>query len=347
MARKPYRVEVNYPTGRRAQYFLTRDIAVGDRRAKVRKYLGTTPPSAADVARFRREFAPDMELRAALKRAELEADRYHPELLDESELRAVETARSLYHSVREQLTINEIAAYEQQFEISYIQGTTSIEGNTLSLDQARDLLVSGLTPRRKKLREINEVQNYRSVVLYRNAHKRRVTLEFIRHLHALVMNNIDFESAGVFRRRDDLGIAGCDLPVTAASLIPTALQGIVGEYYSDLSSGKHPFELAAMFHYRFEMIHPFTDGNGRVGREVFNYLLTRTGYPRLLFLGKDRDRYIDALKKGNSDDFAGMVRDFGRLVVDQRQAILKRRLVEVARPRKKAGQLRLTDFVAT
>lgn len=55
------------------------------------------------------------------------------------------------------LTVNEAEVYEKNFEMHYIQGTTSIEGNTLSLNEAHDLLEYGSIPRSKPLREINEI----------------------------------------------------------------------------------------------------------------------------------------------------------------------------------------------
>lgn len=58
------------------------------------------------------------------------------------------------------------------------------------------------------------------------------------------------------------------------------------KYYDSLQNKAHPFEAAVIFHYEFEAIHPFTDGNGRVGREVFNYMLMREKFPKLLFLGR-------------------------------------------------------------
>lgn len=345
MGRRPFRVEVNYPAGRRPQYFLTRDVSVGDRRAKVRKYLGTTAPEPDQVERYRASYAPEMEYRAALKRADLLAAQYTCHYLTRSLLLDVERVKSIYNGVQGLLTVNEVEAYEASLEILYVQGTTAIEGNTLSIGQARDLLVDSVPPEGKSLREINEVQNFRKVAAYRSSYKRKVTLDFVRHLHALVMDNIDLESAGSFRRRDDLGIIGTEVTVARASEIPKALGDCIDNYYTALSEGKHPFESAAVFHYEFEVVHPFSDGNGRVGREVFNYLLTRSHYPRLLFLGKDRARYLECLKAGTDGNYSKLAAGFARLIVDQRLNILAERLKAVATPRKKVGQTRLSDWV--
>jgi len=345
MGRRPFRVEVNYPVGRRPQYFLTRDISVGNRRAKVRKYLGTTAPDALEIERFRRSYAPEMEYRSALKRADLLAAQYTCDYLSKSLLLDVERVKSIYNEVQELLTVNEVEAYESNFEVSYVQGTTAIEGNTLSLREARNLLVDSIPPEGKSLREINEVQNFRKVAAYRSSYKRKVTLDFIRHIHGLVMDNIDIESAGTFRRRDDLEIIGADVEIARAAQIPDALGHAIEDYYSGIDSGKHPFECAAVFHYDFEIVHPFSDGNGRVGREVFNYMLTRSRYPRLLFLGKERSRYLDCLKAGNEGNYSKMVAGFARLIVDQRLAILAERLKSLAVPRKKVGQTRLSDWI--
>lgn len=341
-------MEVNYPASGKPKYYLVRDVKVGQSRTKVRKYLGRTPPAPADVDGFRRRFGPELELQAAGKRAQYSSAAYKSEYLTSSELYTVERVKMLHAAVVNLLTASEIEVYERDFEISYIHGTTAIEGNTLTLSQAQDLLSHEITPQGKSLREINEVQNFKKVVRYRNAYRGRVTRDFVRNIHALVMDNIDVESAGQFRRRDDIGIEGCPLPVTPFRRIESELQELIDRYYSRIDSGYHPFEESVLFHYRFEMIHPFTDGNGRVGREIMNFMISRARYPRLLFLGRDRPKYIGALKLGNAKHYGPMVLDFLDLLLTQRLAVLEERLKEVAALRRgKVGQLRLTDFVTS
>lgn len=343
MARKPYRVEVNFPERGRAQYFLVKDVKVGDRRRKVKIYLGVEPPSATDVERHRREKAPEIELKAAILRAELSTERLKADHLTPDRARSLEEVRSFYNSVQQFLTQAEIAAYERDFELAYVSGTTRIEGNTLTRAQTVDLLEYGIIPKSKQLREINEVQNFKKVIAFRNRYKGKVTPEFIRRLHALVMDNIDLESAGRFRRVDDIGIAGCDLAVTPSVVIEEELDAAIDDYYKRLKKGQHPFEAAILFHYAFEMIHPFADGNGRVGREILNFMVDREQYPRVLFLGEEREAYLDGLRMGNKDDYDGMVDAFAEIIVRQRR-LLKDRLRELAGAGPRRGQTRLIDF---
>lgn len=345
MSRRPYRVEVVYPKIGAQRYFLVRDVRVGDRRTKVSKYLKSgDPPTHEELERFRTLYAYELELRAAEKSGELSLDRFTIRFLDDDAVRELEQVRYLHQRFTELMTVNELERYEGDFEVHYVQGTTSIEGNTFTVDEARALLLHGVAPRTKSIREINEVQNFAAVRTYREKYRGKVTIDFIKKLHALIMHNIDHESAGAFRRSDGIGITGCDLMLCPASEIPDALQKTIDFYYRRLGEGYHPFEEAMMFHYFFEAIHPFTDGNGRVGREVLNFMLKKSRYPRLLFLGSDRDLYIEALLAGNQERYAEMVSVFASIIVKQRRTILLEKLKEMVVPIRKEGQRELSDF---
>ena len=211
MGRKPYRVEIVYPHNKKPQYFLVKDVKVKGHKRKARKYLGIVPLSEAEKDKCREKYAYEMEMKAAQKRAEISSSLYLPKYLTREQMKNVETIYYVYQTFMNLLTVNEIEVYEREFEVTYVQGTTSIEGNTLSLKQTYDLLINDFLPNNKSLREINEVQNFKQVKLYRDKNRGKVTIDFIKTLHALVISNIDIQSAGVFRRIDNVGISGCDL----------------------------------------------------------------------------------------------------------------------------------------
>jgi len=331
---RKYRIEVNYARGK-TRYYLVKDVKYKNRRTKSRIYVGQVPPTAEEKLQLGIKYAYDLETMAADKRAELSSTFYISNYLSREGIKDVERIRHYYRTFIGLLTVSEVGFYEEAFEINYIHGTTNIEGNTLSSNQAFDLLVNNIAPNGKTLREINEVQNFKKVIAYRERHKGKVTLEFIKTIHALIMDNIDMESAGIFRRTDFIKIGGCDLSVTPAILIKQELQDLITEYYKQLDKGVHPFEAAVMFHYNFEIIHPFSDGNGRVGREIFNYMLKKCGYPRLLFLGADRETYIRSLKLGNEEKYAEMIKVFVDLIMKQQFYPIVESLKDVVKPIRK------------
>ena len=341
-----YRLEKQASKDGAEKYYLVKDIKIGKNNAKVRKHIGGKAPSPGELKSLSESLALEIETRAVEKASRLSHARYSTRYLSKEMSERLELVRYTYKAFTEILTTDEKRKYEEEFEINYVQGTTAIEGNTLTLGDTRDLLYSGFLPAKKSLREINEVQNFRRVIDYRNLYRGRLSLRYIKGLHALIMNNIDYESAGTFRRTDLIGISGCDRALTPSFEIEDELEKIIGNYYNNIRAGAHPFEEAALFHYHFEMIHPFTDGNGRVGRELFNYLLLRSKppYPKLLFLGKDRPEYLQALRHGNEERYAEMVAVFAELIIRQRQKVLVenfRRIMESGA----RGQMRLSDFV--
>ena len=79
------------------------------------------------------------------------------------------------------------------------------------------------------------------------------------------------------------------------------------DWYNGAKEKTHPVELATRFYIRFEKIHPFTDGNGRVGREIFNYITTRNDFSPLNFDITKRDEYIDGLERANKCYFKPII----------------------------------------
>jgi Fic family protein len=337
-----YRIEERN-INNKPMYYLVKDVKINGEKIKIQKYLGRTKPTEEELQHLTQKYAYEIENKAIQKKATLTSKKLKTKYLDQKTVETLELIRYFHKKFKQLLTANEVAIYEQNFETNYVHGTTAIEGNTLTKQQTYDLLVNELLPHNKKLREINEIQNFIKVKQYRDQYTERVNLKFIQTLHSLIMNNIDYQTAGSFRRIDALMISGCDLALTPAELVAEELTTTINDYYTAIDKGHCPFEEAVLFHYRFEIIHPFTDGNGRVGRELLNYLLHRNGYPKMLILNSDRTNYIQMLKLGDEEKYQEMVIKFAQLIISQRLEALMNNLAKVITP-PKTGQLRIHDF---
>jgi Fic family protein len=145
--------------------------------------------------------------------------------------------------------------------IRTIQGSLAIEGNTLNLDQ-----VTAIIDGKRVLgppREIQEVRNavraYEQLRQWRPGARRH-----LRAAHALLMAGLT-DTPGAFRT-GSVGIQRGQAVVHVAppAVKVTALMNALLHWQD--TTQDHPLIASSVFHYEFEFIHPFNDGNGRVGR---------------------------------------------------------------------------------
>ena len=121
-------------------------------------------------------------------------------------------------------------------------------------------------------------------------------------LHESVYHGIDPE-AGLWRRITVLIQGSQHAPPRPEAVIPS-MTGWEREYNRRDIAGETVFSLAAWMHHRFESIHPFRDGNGRVGMLLLNLHFLRHSWPPLHILPPDRNAYLDPLEAGHSVDLS-------------------------------------------
>ncbi|MBN2420653.1 Fic family protein [Candidatus Woesearchaeota archaeon] len=204
----------------------------------------------------------------------------------------VEACKLHYNSVfkkQPELTKQEII---KNFIVEFSFNTTSMEGNTIKLDEARNLLEDGLTPKNKTLREIYDVQNTEKVFMKLLNSKEELTHELIIKIHAGLMENIDARTG---YRTTDVRVIKSNFDATPAPYVKTDMNLLL-KWYDDNKNKLHPLVLAVIFHHKFEKIHPFMDGNGRTGRMLLNYILMKSEYPPLIIHKKTRVKYLQALR---------------------------------------------------
>lgn len=219
--------------------------------------------------------------------------------------------------------------------------STALEGNTLILRQVEVLLDEGRSVGAKPLKDYLEVKGYGQAAEWVYGHALRpgdwaaeglVSMREIRIIHQLAMAPVweiaphsdatEREAPGMFREHD-LHPFGAGMAPPSWALVPSAMQDWLDQVHvvTPMLTGVHASarpmsEILAELHNRFERVHPFIDGNGRAGRLVMNLMLVRLGYPPAVILKSRRDRYLDAMQKADSDDFAPLGEMIARAIYD-------------------------------
>jgi Fic family protein len=105
-------------------------------------------------------------------------------------------------------------------------------------------------------------------------------------------------------------------------LVPDEMRALIG-WYRQNRGHLNPFELTILLHTKFEMIHPFVDGNGQVGRALMNLILERSGYPTLYLGLEHRSAYLNALVKVDEGDYAPIIETLYTIYKEQHGRITK------------------------
>jgi len=206
--------------------------------------------------------------------------------------------------------------YENRYESFcslFAYDSTGIEGNTLTLEETSFLLFEGIVPKEKSLREVYEVINHKKAFDYILNYKGDITKEFILKLHELVVINTlrrDLESQ-IGKYRKVQVFIGRSIPPKPQE-VPDKMAGLL-RWYSSNKKSLHPLVLASHFHAEFEKIHPFVDGNGRVGRLLMNFIMNKNCFPMINIPKKNRFRYYDVLQNAQ---YKNNLRPFVRFLIE-------------------------------
>ncbi|MBI4842750.1 MAG: Fic family protein [Nitrospirae bacterium] len=187
------------------------------------------------------------------------------------------------------------------YRIGLTYTSNAIEGNTLTESETKVVIEDGLTIGGKSLREHYEVLGHAKAYDYiYSLLDREITEEDVLLLHKLFFEQIDSENAGRYRQRNVI-ITGTDYLPPDYHEVPELMKKCL-ENLNGIDKDKHPLELASDLHAEFEAIHPFIDGNGRIGRLLLSILTMKNGYCPVIIPPIRRAEYITAMQKSNKGD---------------------------------------------
>lgn len=206
---------------------------------------------------------------------------------------------------------------KEEFLIEYVYNSTSIEGNTLTLNETRLVLEKGITIGGKSLREHLDVTNQKEALEWIEdfiKRKEEIRESDILTLHKITLKEISNYWAGKYKTSQNR-ILGSKLKTTPPYKVSGEMENLVYEINKN-PKDYNPIELAAFAHHELVKIHPFVDGNGRVARLLCNLILISKGYPPMMIRTKERNKYFNCLEKAHFGNLKIFV-DFIALRVEE------------------------------
>ncbi len=176
-----------------------------------------------------------------------------------------------------------------------VYNSNAIENSTLTLEETERILLEQVLSRNVSVREVFEAKNLARVTEYKRAKAKDSELnkDLILLLHQMLIGGIDDAIAGRFRGPGEYVRVGTHI-APAPEHVELMTDDILIRYTSDL--GSYFLDKIARFHLDFENIHPFCDGNGRLGRVLINFQLIQLGLPRIIIRNSEKDRYYQAFR---------------------------------------------------
>ena len=192
-----------------------------------------------------------------------------------------------------------------KFFLEMTYHSNAIEGSRMTIQQT-ELAMEGKVVKGREMFEILEVVNHKNALHFVMDHIKpnlKIDLDFVLKLHGIVMYNFSDKLPGKYRT-GQVNLTNTEKAMPSFLDVPLKM----GKWAKAINHyGKDPLGKIARDHYEFEAIHPFFDGNGRVGRLIMITQLLSKGFAPALIRVDDRYRYYMALNKGDMGDYKNIV----------------------------------------
>jgi Fic family protein len=210
-----------------------------------------------------------------------------------------------------------------QFILSLTYHSNSMEGSSMSEPDTAAVLFQHIALPNKSLVEQLEAKNHKAALEYLFQYisdKKPLNEELILKLHSILMNAIRSD-AGIYRNHS-VRILGTFVPTANFMKIPE----FMAELIHDVNRNhKDIISHVSIVHSRLEKIHPFADGNGRIGRLFMHAMLLKNNLPPAVIKQQNKRLYNAYLNKSQLKDDSSLLEDFVYDAVFEGYKILERK----------------------
>ena len=273
------------------KYYLSHSYREGSKIHKFRKYLGQDLTKGK--LKERKQIAEKLILEE-IHKYKIISDPLQIELSEEE----IESIKKIEKEIP--LKISHLS--EKQWELFselFTYNTNAIEGSKLNQKEVEDLLEKDKWPDKSK-EDIAEALGVDEAINFIRKTKEHISIKLIKEIHKIVFKNSKPFAGKLRKKGEEVVVLGSEGRVVHQGAPQARIAHLLNELVEWYSKNKDKYPaliLGAVIHNQFENIHPFRDGNGRVGRILLNNILIKHNLPPMNINLKNRFEYYDSLRE--------------------------------------------------
>ncbi len=277
-------------SGKRIKYYLAHSYREGKKVHKFRKYLGQ---DIKEEKLKERKIIAEKLILEEIHKYNIIKDPLHFELSKEE----IGQIKALEKDIP--LKIAHLSEHDwKAFSEIFTYNTNAIEGSKLNQKEVNNLLEKDNWPEKSK-EDIAEAYGVDEAIRFIRATKEHISIQLIKNIHKIVFKNSKPFAGKLRKTGEEVGVIDSKGNVVHEGAPQRRINHLLKElirWYGDNKSKYPALVLGAVIHNQFENIHPFRDGNGRVGRILLNNILIKNGLAPVNIDFKNRAEYYHSLK---------------------------------------------------
>lgn len=286
--------------------YLDKSVRIGKRIYKISRFLGKKSEISSEIIeKEKKKFALEIDTKIVSLLVAEAKKKYSLQFpLTIEEVKKIEEMNLKYKEIRKSLHKKDWEDVKKRFVANFVFESNALEGNSLTLKNFSEIVFEDKIIASADLREVYDAKNSYEVFSKLFDSKKEITEEFIIDLHRKLMKEVDNRVG--YKKLPNI-ILGRTITLTAPEAVSQEIKNLL-RWYREKENKIYPLELAFKFHHTFEQIHPFADGNGRVGRMLLNYILIKKGYYPIIIRNTHRTTYLKALQSADLKRYIPLMR---------------------------------------